>query len=84
MNDIQDVQQAAPHKAAEFDQDHAIKELKHYLPAQASLKDFIHHNSLHAFQNLPFHEAAQTATELFGYKTRLTLKEYRQLYADKR
>ena len=31
--------------------------LRHYLPTQTPLKDFIHHNSLHAFQNLSFFEA---------------------------
>ncbi len=63
-----------------FDLDHVLHELKHYLPAQAPLKDFIHHNTLHAFQTQKFHAGIQQAAALFGYKISLTLDEYRDLY----
>ncbi len=67
-----------------FDEHHVIHELKHYLPAQAPLKDFVHHNTLHAFQQLKFFDAMRMAGEIFGYKSTLTVDEYRQLYLDKR
>ncbi len=54
-----------------------LHKLRHYLPAQAPLKDFIHHNTLHAFQEFPFHEALSRASAIFGYRTYLPLKEYR-------
>jgi uncharacterized protein YbcC (UPF0753/DUF2309 family) len=54
--------------------------LKHFLPTQAPLKDFIHHNTLHAFQKDTFHRALQQASKIFGYKTYLSLEEYQQLY----
>ena len=57
--------------------DHVLHELKHYLPAQAPLKDFIHHNTLHGFQSNPFFEGLQKASAIFGYKTLLPLSEYR-------
>lgn len=57
-----------------------IHKLKHYLPAQAPLKDFIHHNTLHAFQHYKFEEALLNASEIFGYKVVLSLNEYRNLY----
>jgi uncharacterized protein YbcC (UPF0753/DUF2309 family) len=60
--------------------DDIIHDLKHYLPAQASLKDFIHHNTLHAFQSMKFGTALQQANAIFGYKTSLSLGEYRALY----
>ena len=57
-----------------------VHHLKHYLPAQAPLKDFIHHNTLHAFQSENFHKALNKANKIFGYKTYLQIEEYRQLY----
>lgn len=63
-----------------FDKEHVLHELKHYLPSQAPLKDFIHHNTLHAFQDLKFHEALDRATQIFGYKVYLPLAEYRSMY----
>ena len=63
-----------------FDENQVLHRLKHYLPDQAPLKDFIHHNSLHAFQHLKFHTALHTASEIFGYKTSFSLEEYRSLY----
>lgn len=57
-----------------------LHDLKHYLPAQAPLKDFIHHNTLHAFQHLPFFEATRSAAAIFGYRTLFPLEEFRKLY----
>ncbi|MFO7719343.1 MAG: DUF2309 domain-containing protein [Gillisia sp.] len=63
-----------------FDTKKAIEHLRHYLPGQAALKDFVHHNTLHAFQEYPFHDALWRASALFGYKTYLSLEEFRKLY----
>lgn len=63
-----------------FNEKHTLHDLSHYLPAQAPLKDFIHHNTLHAFQSLPFEEAIVKASAIFGYKVNLTIDEYRELY----
>jgi uncharacterized protein len=57
-----------------------LHDLKHYLPAQAPLKDFIHHNTLHAFQHLTFFEATRSAAAIFGYRTLFPLEEFRELY----
>jgi uncharacterized protein YbcC (UPF0753/DUF2309 family) len=65
-----------------FNEAEVLEKLKHHLPAQAPLKDFIHHNTLHGFQNLPFHEAAHTASSIFGYQVYADLTEYRKLYFD--
>lgn len=58
-----------------------LHNLRHYLPTQSPLKDFIHHNTLHAFQELPFHEALQQASETFGYRSYMPLEHYRKAYA---
>lgn len=57
-------------------------ELKHFLPAQAPLKDFVHHNTLHAFQHLPFFQGLKQASNQFGYQGFLSLSEYRILYRE--
>lgn len=66
--------------AHQFDEHHVLHQLKHYLPAQAPLKDFVHHNTLHGFQHLKFNEAIRSASEIFGYRVSLSLAEYRRLY----
>jgi len=67
-----------------FDIDEVIGKLKHYLPAQAPLKDFVHHNTLHAFQNQKFEKAIRNASKIFGYKVSLSIEEYRALYNQKK
>ncbi|MEY4954798.1 MAG: hypothetical protein RI981_883 [Bacteroidota bacterium] len=57
-----------------------IHELKHFLPAQAPLMDFVHHNTLHAFQHLPFHEALEMAHVKLGYQVYFPLETFRSLY----
>lgn len=63
-----------------FSEAHAIHELKHFLPAQQALKDFIHHNSLHAFQHMKFYDAIFKASKIFGFQVHLQLPEYRAMY----
>jgi len=63
-----------------FDEAHAIHELKHFLPSQQALKDFIHHNSLHAFQHMKFYDAIFKASKIFGFQVHLQLTEYREMY----
>lgn len=67
-----------------FDEANTLYNLKHFLPSQFALKDFIHHNTLHAFQEYDFMTALQAGSDIFGYKTTLSLEEYRALYADNR
>jgi uncharacterized protein len=64
----------------EFNEAHVLHELRHYLPSQQALKDFIHHNTLHAFQGMKFYDAIFKASKIFGFQVHLQLAEYRALY----
>lgn len=67
-------------KASIFDEHKVMHDLAHYLPSQTPLKDFIHHNTLHAFQEMPFYQAIFKASKLFGYNVTFNVHEYRSLY----
>lgn len=64
----------------EFDEKHVLHQLKHYLPTQTPIRDFIHHNTLHAFQDTNFFEAIFKASKIFGYQVTLELEDYRRLF----
>jgi uncharacterized protein len=63
-----------------FSVDECLKLIKHYLPAQATLKDFVHHNSLHAYQDKEFFEGIFNASKTFGFQVTFNLNEYRKLH----
>ncbi len=69
---------------AEFNLDACIEHIAHWLPAQGPIKDFIHHNTLHAFQHHPFHEGVAIAAKLFGARSYLPLSDYQKLYSEGR
>lgn len=67
-----------------FNEHDVLHALKHYLPSQSPLKDFIHHNSLHAFQNLKFYEAIFKASKIFGFQATTPLTDFRQMHINGR
>ena len=56
----------------------AIEHAAHLLPAQGPITVFIHHNTLHAFEDLPFAEAVKRAAKLFGCQPYLSEGRYRE------
>ncbi|MEZ5536723.1 MAG: DUF2309 domain-containing protein [Thiolinea sp.] len=60
--------------------EHLLEHLAHVLPAQAPLSDFVHHNTLHGFQHLPFPEALKQARELSGAYGYLSIETFRHYY----
>jgi hypothetical protein len=63
---------------------HAIEHFEHILPAQAPIRDFVHHNTLHGFQHLGFPEALASAREVNGAYGYQGSDDYRRYYAEGR
>jgi uncharacterized protein YbcC (UPF0753/DUF2309 family) len=61
-----------------------IDRLAHLLPAQGPISIFIHHNTLHAFEELPFEEAVERAGARFGCNPFLPEERYRAKLASGR
>jgi uncharacterized protein YbcC (UPF0753/DUF2309 family) len=78
-------QDSSPH---EPDSPHSlaglIEEAAHLLPAQGPISIFIHHNTLHAFEHLPFEEAVERAAERLGCEPFLSESRYRDKLASGR
>jgi uncharacterized protein YbcC (UPF0753/DUF2309 family) len=56
---------------------HAVETAAHLLPVQGPIGVFVHHNTLHAFEDLPFEEAVIQAAQLFGTEPYMTEATYR-------
>ncbi len=54
------------------------------LPDQGPIGVFVHHNTLHAYQHLPFHEGVQAGAEAIGAEPYLTLAAFRAAWHDAR
>jgi uncharacterized protein len=57
---------------------HVIEHAAHMLPAQGPITVFVHHNTLHAFEQLTFHEAVKKAGKIFGCQPYLSEDRYHQ------
>lgn len=67
-----------------FDLDRAVDHIAHWLPSQGPIKDFIHHNTLHAVQDYPFHEGVTVASQVYGANSYLPLADYQKRFAEGR
>src|SRR5881396_2575542 len=61
-----------------------IDQLAHVLPAQGPISIFIHHNTLHAFEHLPFEEAVERAAKRLEREPFLAESRYRDKLASGR
>ena len=55
----------------------AIDHAAHLLPKQGPIGVFVHHNTLHAFEHLPFEQAVIQAANLFGAEPYMSEAAYR-------
>lgn len=53
----------------------------HYLPAQGPISVFIHHNTLHAFEDMCFDDGVKAGAKLFGCQPYLSEDRYRECLA---
>lgn len=58
----------------------AVEHVAHLLPAQGPISVFIHHNVLHAFEDLPFEQAVVEAARIYGAAPFWPAQKYRELF----
>jgi hypothetical protein len=59
----------------------ALAHAAHVLPAQGPLSVFVHHNTLHAFEHLHFHDAVAEASRLYETEPYFGEERFRSFYA---
>jgi uncharacterized protein YbcC (UPF0753/DUF2309 family) len=79
LQDLRSQQTGSQHCLASL-----IEEAAHLLPAQGPISIFIHHNTLHAFEHLPFEAAVECAAERLGCQPFLSESRYRDKLASGR
>ena len=55
-----------------------VEHAAHLLPRQGPIGVFVHHNTLHAFEDLPFEQAVVEASQLFGAEPYMREAAYRK------
>ena len=60
---------------------HSIEHAAHVLPSQAPIRVFVHHNTLHAFEDQTFDEAVTHGAAMFGCNAYLPEDRYREKLA---
>lgn len=55
-----------------------IEHAAHLLPSQGPIRVFVHHNTLHAFEEMPFDEAVSQGGTLYGCNPYLPEERYRE------
>ncbi len=81
---MNNTQQQLDQNGAGFSLKRLHEMLEQVLPSQPPLKDFVHHNTLHGFQNRPFPEALAEASRLTGARGYHTEVRFRELLAEGR
>ncbi len=59
---------------------HMLDHFAHVLPAQATIRDFVHHNTLHGFEHLKFEDALKAANQVTGAYGYWPQQKFREQY----
>ena len=59
---------------------HVLAHFEHTLPAQASIRDFVHHNTLHGYQSMAFEDALRASNDLTGAYSFWPQEKFRNAY----
>ncbi len=59
--------------------EHLVEHAAHWLPAQGPITVFVHHNTLHAFEDLPFADAVQRGMQVYGCHPFLPEERYQAM-----
>lgn len=77
-----------PHSQSTHEQrqliESALKSVAAVLPSQAPLRDFVHHNTLHSYEHLPFHDAVNVASGLNGARAYYSRDKWQEIFASGR
>ena len=65
-------------ESAELKVDDLVSHCAHLLPGQRPLEAFVHHNTLHAFEHLPFEEAVEEAARIFNAQPYMAEEAFRE------
>lgn len=58
----------------------AVDHAGHLLPGQRPIEAFVHHNTLHVFEDLPFEDAVREASRKFGANAYMPEAKFREAY----
>ncbi|TWT47889.1 hypothetical protein KOR42_40870 [Thalassoglobus neptunius] len=61
-----------------------VQRASHLLPSQGPIEEFVHHNTLHVYEDRPFHQAVLDGQKQFQAEPYLSEAKYRQLCAEER
>lgn len=64
--------------------EHAVHHAAHLLPAQGPITSFVHHNTLHAFEEQNFHDAVREASVIYGCEPYMQEDHYREKLSQRR
>lgn len=79
-NTIENVPDHRKAKSARLEHlQHSIEQAAHILPSQGPIEVFVHHNTLHAFEEMHFHEAVKEGHRIHGANPYLLEKTYREM-----